>query len=103
MNEKEIKEIKAKLREYAKAYKRPLHGKLAILEPFKDELLDLEAKGVSKGEIAAELEACKVKVSKDTIQRFLRVVKQKKSSRSEESDPPKNAAESTGGADERKV
>ena len=70
-----IIEAKAKLREIAKNYKRPLHGKLALLAPLKDELLELRKKGASIAEIAGHLAECKITVSKDTVQRFLRAAK----------------------------
>lgn len=75
MAEINITEAKAKLREIAKSYHRPLHGKLALLAPLKDELLALRKKGASIAEIAGHLAECKITVSKDTVQRFLRAAK----------------------------
>ena len=76
MDEKTIAEAKEKLREIAKNYRKPLHGKLALLTPLKDELLILRKKGASIAEIAGHLAECKITVSKDTVQRFLRAAKQ---------------------------
>ena len=89
MDQINIGEVKAQLREIAKAYQRPLHGKLALLEPYKEELLDLDTKGASTAEISTFLAQCKLTVSKDSVQRFLRIAKQKeRSSRSKKANSP---------------
>jgi hypothetical protein len=77
MNPINIEEIKQQLGEFAKAYQRPLRGKTAILSPLRDELLTLDAKGATSGEIAVRLSQYQITVSKDTVARFLRIEKQK--------------------------
>jgi hypothetical protein len=76
MNQINIEEIKQQLGEFAKSYQRPLRGKAAVLSPLRDELLDLDAKGMTSGEIAAKLAEYHVTVSKDTVGKFLRIEKQ---------------------------
>jgi hypothetical protein len=71
-----IEEIKQQLGEFAKSYQRPLRGKTAVLSPLRDELLTLDAKGATSGEIAAALSQFQITVSKDTVARFLRIEKQ---------------------------
>jgi len=71
-----IEEIKQQLGEFAKSYQRPLRGKTAVLSPLRDELLTLDAKGATSGEIAATLSQYQITVSKDTVARFLRIEKQ---------------------------
>jgi hypothetical protein len=70
----DIEAAKAKLREIAKNYRRPLHGKLALLALLKDELLRLRNKGASIAEIAGFLAECKIILSMDTVRRFFRAV-----------------------------
>ncbi len=76
MNPINIEEIKQRLGEFAKAYQRPLRGKTAVLSPLRDELLELDAKGATSGEIASKLAQYQITVSKDTVARFLRIEKQ---------------------------
>lgn len=76
MNPINIEEVKQQLGEFAKAYQRPLRGKTAVLSPLRDELLELDAKGATSGEIAAKLAQFQITVSKDTVARFLRIEKQ---------------------------
>ena len=76
MNPINIEETKQQLGEFAKSYQRPLRGKTAILSPLRDELLELDAKGATSGEIAAKLSQFQITVSKDTVARFLRIEKQ---------------------------
>lgn len=75
MAEINIADAKTKLSEIAKNYKKPLRGKLPLLEPLKDELLNLRMRGASVAEIAGYLAECKIEVSKDTVIRFLRTAK----------------------------
>lgn len=75
MAEIDIAQAKAQLREIAKKYEKPIKGKLALLSPLKDELLTLRKKGASVAEITGHLAECKITVSKDTVQRFLRTLK----------------------------
>ena len=76
MNPINIEETKSRLGEFAKSYQRPLRGKTAILSPLRDELLELDAKGATSGEIASALSQFQITVSKDTVARFLRIEKQ---------------------------
>jgi hypothetical protein len=76
MNPINIEETKQQLGEFAKSYQRPLRGKTAILSPLRDELLELDAKGATSGEIASALSQFQITVSKDTVARFLRIEKQ---------------------------
>jgi hypothetical protein len=76
MNQINIEEIKQQLGEFAKSYQRPLRGKTAVLSPLRDELLELDAKGATSGEIASKLAQYQITVSKDTVARFLRIEKQ---------------------------
>ena len=64
--------VKEQLRSLAADYERPLRGKFAVLMPLREEIIELERKGASTGEIAAMLAQCQVTVSKDTVGRFLR-------------------------------
>jgi hypothetical protein len=85
-----VEEVKKLLREFARTYRRPLHGKMLVLEPFKDDLLKLDAKNIPTADIAAFLsQKCGITVSKDTVQRFLRTVKKiDRSSRATKASPP---------------
>lgn len=76
MNPINIEETKSRLGDFVKAYQRPLRGKTAILSPLRNELLELDAKGATSGEIAAALSQFQITVSKDTVARFLRIEKQ---------------------------
>ena len=76
MNPINIEEIITQLGEFAKSYQRPLRGKAAVLSPLRDELLQLDTKGMTSGEIAAKLAEFHVTVSKDTVGKFLRIEKQ---------------------------
>lgn len=64
--------VKEQLRSLAADYERPLRGKFAVLMPLRAEIIELERKGASTGEIAAMLAQCQITVSKDTVGRFLR-------------------------------
>lgn len=64
--------VKEQLRSLAADYERPLRGKFAVLMPLREEIIELERKGASTGEIAAMLAQCQITVSKDTVGRFLR-------------------------------
>jgi hypothetical protein len=75
MNPINIEEAKQQLGEFVKAYQRPLRGKTAVLSPLRDELMALDAKGATSGEIAAVLSQFQITVSKDTVARFLRIEK----------------------------
>jgi hypothetical protein len=55
MNPINIEETKSRLGEFVKAYQRPLRGKTAVLSPLRDQLLELDAKGATSGEIASAL------------------------------------------------
>jgi hypothetical protein len=72
--------VKEQLRSLAADYERPLRGKFALLMPLREEIIQLERKGASTGEIAALLAQCQVAVSKDTVGRFLRMEKKERSS-----------------------
>jgi len=72
--------VKKQLRSLAADYERPLRGKFAVLMPLREEIIQLERKGASTGEIAAMLAQCQVAVSKDTVGRFLRMEKKERSS-----------------------
>ena len=72
--------VKEQLRSLAADYERPLRGKFAVLMPLREEIIELERKGASTGEIAAMLAQCQVAVSKDTVGRFLRMEKKERSS-----------------------
>ena len=76
MNPINIEETKMKLGDFVKSYQRPLRGKFAVLSPLREELLELESKGATSGEIAAALSQFQITVSKDTVARFLRIEKQ---------------------------
>lgn len=75
---------KEQLRLLVKNYARPVRGKLALLAPLREELLELDRKGATTGEIAGLLAQCQITVSKDSIARFLRMESAKR--------PKKNAA-----------
>ena len=72
MNEININAVKQQLRQFTDTYQRPLRGKLAVLMPLRDEVLELARKGAASGEIASVLAQYQVTVSKDTVGRFLR-------------------------------
>lgn len=77
MNEININAVKEQLREFTRGYQRPLRGKLAVLAPLREEILELARKGAASGEIASILAQYEVAVSKDTVARFLRQETQK--------------------------
>ena len=77
MNPSNLEAAKQQLGEFVKAYQRPLRGKFALLYPLKDELMALDAKGATSGEIASVLAQFQITVSKDTVARFLRLEKQR--------------------------
>jgi len=72
MNEININAVKAQLHQFTQTYQRPLRGKLAVLAPLRDEIIELSRKGAASGEIASILAQYQVTVSKDTVARFLR-------------------------------
>jgi IS30 family transposase len=72
MSDTEMNAAKQQLRRLTDAYQRPLRGKFAVLMPLRQEIIELDRKGASGGEIAALLAQCQITVSKDTVGRFLR-------------------------------
>jgi hypothetical protein len=72
MNDTDVNAAKQQLRRLTDAYQRPLRGKFAELMPLRQEIIELDGKGASGGEIAALLAQCQITVSKDTVGRFLR-------------------------------
>jgi len=80
MNDTDVNAAKQQLRRLTDAYRRPLRGKFAELMPLRQEIIELDGKGASGGEIAAMLAQCQVAVSKDTVGRFLRMEKKERSS-----------------------
>lgn len=88
MNETNIDEVKKQLNEIIATYKKPIRGKFAVLMPFKKEILTLKARGATAVEITGIMEKCKVKVSKDTVQRFLHAMKPQKRASHSASAPP---------------
>jgi IS30 family transposase len=72
MNQIDMSAVKQQLREFTQGYQRPLRGKLAVLMPLRDEVLELARKGAASGEIASVLAQYQITVSKDTVSRFLR-------------------------------
>jgi len=72
MSDTDMNAAKQQLRSLTDAYQRPLRGKFAVLMPLRQEIIELDRKGASGGEIAAMLAQCQVTVSKDTVGRFLR-------------------------------
>lgn len=72
MNESNINAVKEQLHQFTQTYQRPLRGKLAVLMPLRDEVLELARKGAASGEIASILAQYQITVSKDTVSRFLR-------------------------------
>ena len=72
MNEININAVKEQLRQFTRAYQRPLRGKFALLMPLRDEIMELERKGAVSGEIATILAQYQITASKDTVARFLR-------------------------------
>lgn len=87
MNTINIEETKSRLGDYVKSYQRPLRGKFAVLSPLREELLALDAKGATSGEIASALAQFQITVSKDTVARFLRIEKQNERKKSVPSLP----------------
>jgi len=79
MTELNMDAVKEQLRSLVDSYERPLRGKFAVLMPLRDEIIELEKKGASTGEIASMLAQSQVSVSKDTVGRFLRVEAKKQS------------------------
>lgn len=72
MNQINLDAAKQQFRQLARTYERPLRGKLALLAPLRDELIELDRKGATGAEIAAMLAQLQITVSKDTVCRFLR-------------------------------
>ena len=72
MSDTDVNAAKQQLRRLTDAYQRPLRGKFAELMPLRQEIIELDGKGASGGEIAAMLAQCQITVSKDTVGRFLR-------------------------------
>jgi hypothetical protein len=72
MNEINANAAKEQLRSLVKSYSRPLRGKLALLAALREEIIELDGKGATSAEIAAMLAQCQIKLSKDTVARFLR-------------------------------
>jgi IS30 family transposase len=87
MNSINVDAAKQQLRQLANAYQRPLRGKFAVLAPLRQEILELERKGASTGEIVSMLAQCQITVSKDTVGRFLRQeTKKERTSRAKKMD-----------------
>ena len=72
MNQIDMDAVKEQLREFTGGYQRPLRGKLAVLAPLREEIIELSRKGAASGEIASILAQYQITVSKDTVSRFLR-------------------------------
>lgn len=72
MNEINANAAKEQLRSLVNSYSRPLRGKLALLAALREEIIELDSKGATSAEIAALLAQCQIKLSKDTVARFLR-------------------------------
>jgi hypothetical protein len=87
MNPINIEETKKNLGDFVKSYQRPLRGKFAVLSPLCEELLALEAKGATSGEIASALAQFNITVSKDTVARFLRIEKQNERKKAASTSP----------------
>lgn len=87
MNQISVEETKSRLGEFVKAYQRPLRGKFAVLYPLRDELMELDTKGATSGEIASALGQFNITVSKDTVARFLRIEKQNERKKSAPASP----------------
>jgi hypothetical protein len=72
MSQNNVSAAKEQLRSLVKSYSRPLRGKLALLAALREEIMELDGKGATSAEIAAMLAQCQIKLSKDTVARFLR-------------------------------
>lgn len=85
---------KEQFRLLVKNYARPVRGKLALLAPLREELLELDRKGATTGEIAGLLAQCQITVSKDSVARFLRTEAAKRPKKNA-APPPTSGSEST--------
>ncbi len=72
-----IESAKQQLQSIVASFERPARGKLALLLPLREEILELDKRGAVSADIAAILAQCQITVSKDTVARFLRTEKQK--------------------------
>ena len=100
MNQINIEAARQQFRQLARAYERPLRGKLALLAPLRDELLELERKGATGAEIAAMLAQLQITVTKDTVGRFLRTeaAKERSTTRARKAGPDAPASDNGGAA-----
>jgi hypothetical protein len=72
MSQNNVSAAKEQLGQIAKSYQRPLRGKLALLAALREEIMELDSKGATGAEITEMLAQCQIKLSKDTVARFLR-------------------------------
>ncbi len=72
MIQNNVSAAKEQLRSLVTSYSRPLRGKLALLAALREEIMALDKKGATSAEIAEMLAQCQIKLSKDTVARFLR-------------------------------
>jgi len=72
MSQNNVSAAKEQLHSLVKSYSRPLRGKLALLAALREEIMELDSKGATGAEITEMLAQCQIKLSKDTVARFLR-------------------------------
>jgi hypothetical protein len=97
MNQSNLDAARQQLRQCIKTYQRPLRGKLALLAPLRDELIELDRKGATGAEIAAMLAQSQIAVSKDTVCRFLRAeTARERSARARKAGPDAPASGNAG-------